>query len=71
MNDSNEHSCDQETAASCDHGSCGCDHGGDQRWENRSLALSGLLIGAGFIVRWAAFGPPAFQTALFAAAIVA
>ncbi|BET67401.1 hypothetical protein ASA1KI_23190 [Opitutales bacterium ASA1] len=71
MNDSNEHSCDQETAASCDHGSCGCNHGGDQRWENRSLALSGLLIGAGFIVRWAAFGPPAFQTALFAAAIVA
>ncbi len=71
MNDSNEHSCDQETAASCDHGSCGCDHGGDQRWENRSLALSGLLIGAGFIVRWAAFGPPAFQTALFAVAIVA
>jgi len=62
---------DQKAAAPHDHhGSCGCDHGGDQNWQNRSLALSGILVGVGFIIRWAGLTPPAFQTAVFAAAIV-
>jgi len=54
-----------------DHDEVGCDHGDGRGWESRSLALSGVLVGLGFVIRWAAFGPPAFQTALFAAAIVA
>jgi Cd2+/Zn2+-exporting ATPase len=29
------------------------------------------LVGAGFFIRWAGIGPPAFQTAIFAAAIAA
>ena len=69
MSDHHDHSSDHEATTSHDHGSCGCDHGGDQRWENRSLALSGFLIGAGFIIRWAGLAPPAFQTAVFATAI--
>ncbi|HRI81182.1 MAG TPA: heavy metal translocating P-type ATPase [Opitutaceae bacterium] len=71
MSAPHEHTCDQEAAATHDHGSCGCDHGDGRGWESRSLALSGVLVGLGFVIRWAAFGPPAFQTALFSAAIVA
>lgn len=65
-----EHASDHATPASHDHGSCGCDHGGDQRWQNRSLALSGVLVGAGLILRWTNLIPSAFQTAVFSAAIV-
>lgn len=70
MSANHDHASDHKTDESHDHGSCGCDHGGDQRWENRSLALSGLLVGAGFIIRWTGLAPSAFQTAVFAAAIV-
>lgn len=52
------------------HGSCGCDHGGDPRWETRSLALSGVLLGMGFLVRWTDLDPWWLQTATFAAATV-
>jgi Zn2+/Cd2+-exporting ATPase len=62
---------DHESSEPHDQGSCGCDHSGEQSWQNRSLALSGILVGAGFFIRWAGIGPPAFQTAIFAAAIAA
>src|SRR5690606_10069301 len=44
--------------------------GGDQRWENRSLALSGLLVAAGFVARWTDAASFAVETTVFAAAIV-
>ena len=73
MTNPNERTCDEKNDACCDHGSCGCDHGDDNGggWESRSLALSGVLVGLGFVTRWAGFGPPAFPTALFAVAIAA
>lgn len=64
MSAPHEHTCDQEAAATHNHGD-------GRGWESRSLALSGVLVGLGFVIRWAAFGPPAFQTGWFAAAIVA
>jgi Cd2+/Zn2+-exporting ATPase len=71
MNHHPEQKRDRESPEPHAHESCGCDHGGDQAWQNRSLALSGILVGAGFFTRWAGYGPPALQTALFAVAIAA
>ena len=68
-----EHSSDHETASSHDPGSCGCEHGDDNGngWESRSLALSGVLVGAGLLLRWTDVAPAPVQTALFAVAIAA
>ena len=52
-------------------GSCPCDHGGGNGWENRSLALAGLLVGAGLIFSWADLVPTLIQTTIFVAAIAA
>lgn len=70
MSDQHEQPCDQDASTPDDHGSCSCDHGGDKNWETRSLALSGFLVGAGFVIPWTGLAPSAFQTAVFAAAIV-
>ena len=68
-----EHSSDHETASSHDPGSCGCEHGDDNGngWESRSLALSGVLVGAGLLLRWTDLASAPVQTALFAVAIAA
>lgn len=52
-----------------DHGEGGCEHGDGDGWESRSLALSGLLVGAGLVLRWLELASTSVQTAAFAAAI--
>ncbi len=73
MSAPHEHACDQEAKAHHDHGSCCCDHGDDNGsgWESRSLALSGVLVGAGLLLRWTDLAPAPVQTSLFAVAIAA
>lgn len=62
---------DQVPAKPHDHGSCGCDHGGDRHWESRSLLLAGLLTAAGLTLRWSGIGPAVGPTAAFITAVVA
>ncbi|MFH1496388.1 MAG: cation-transporting P-type ATPase, partial [Verrucomicrobiota bacterium] len=54
-----------------DHDEAGCDHGDGNGWESRSLALSGVLVGAGLLLRWTDLASAPVQTALFAVAIAA
>lgn len=70
MSNCHEHPPGQESPAHENHRSCGCSPSGDPRWENRSLALSGGLLSAGFLARWTEFAPQAVQSATFAVAIV-
>jgi Cd2+/Zn2+-exporting ATPase len=53
-----------------DHDSHSCEHG-DSPWETYSLALSGLLVGAGLCLRWTELAPALAQNAIFATAIAA
>lgn len=53
-----------------DDGACGCDHE-HNKYTTASLAVSGVLIGAGLLLRWLHLVPDMVATGIFIVAIIA
>lgn len=74
--DKPEHGCngnapssDERNGNGNDH--CGCNHGEtDPRLVTWSLAISGVLVGAGLLLRWLQVGPSALSLGVFVTAII-
>jgi Cd2+/Zn2+-exporting ATPase len=75
--DKPEHGCkgsasnpDEQNGDECAH--CGCKQGEtDSRLVTWSLAISGVLVGAGLLLRWLQAGPAVLSVGIFIAAIIA
>ena len=71
--DHGDHGCDHDhdEHEGHDHGHEGCNHeNSDSRAVTVSLAVSGVLVGVGLLLRWLHFGPALLATGIFLAAIV-
>ena len=74
--DQPEHGCngnapgsDEQNGDGKDH--CGCNHGEtDPRLVTWSLAISGVLVGTGLLLRWLQVGPAALSLGIFVTAII-